>query len=75
MKIEGRQDGRTRLTGSSYRVTLNHNEKIVSEEEQTKMLKDCHQRCADRTLRVLEKNGSIFIKLGQHLVDNTSFNG
>lgn len=30
-------------------------------------LKACHQRCADRTLRVLEKNGSIFIKLGQHL--------
>ncbi|KAL8711283.1 MAG: hypothetical protein Q9220_004180 [cf. Caloplaca sp. 1 TL-2023] len=27
----------------------------------------CHQRCADRTLRVLEQNGSIFIKLGQHL--------
>ncbi|KAL8968555.1 MAG: hypothetical protein Q9197_004818 [Variospora fuerteventurae] len=30
-------------------------------------LKACHQRCADRTLRVLEKNGSIYIKLGQHL--------
>lgn len=30
-------------------------------------LKACHQRCADRTLRVLEQNGSIFIKLGQHL--------
>lgn len=30
-------------------------------------MKACHQRCADRTLRVLEKNGSIFIKLGQHL--------
>lgn len=32
------------------------------------MLKACHQRCADRTLKVLEKNGGIFIKLGQHLV-------
>jgi len=52
----------------SYRVTLNHNEKIESEDEQTRLLKDCHQRCANRTLRVLEKNGSIFIKLGQHLV-------
>ncbi|KAM3072282.1 hypothetical protein ACMFMG_009093 [Clarireedia jacksonii] len=31
------------------------------------MLGDCHQRCANRTLKVLEKNGSIFIKLGQHL--------
>jgi aarF domain-containing kinase len=54
----------------SYRVTLNHNEKIESEEEQTKLLKACHQRCANRTLRVLEKNGSIFIKLGQHLVSH-----
>ena len=31
------------------------------------MLKACHLRCAKRTLRALEKNGSIFIKLGQHL--------
>ncbi|KAB8301098.1 hypothetical protein EYC80_003009 [Monilinia laxa] len=52
---------------NDYRVTLNHNEKIGNEAEKDKMLKDCHQRCADRTLRVLEKNGSIFIKLGQHL--------
>jgi aarF domain-containing kinase len=43
-------------------------EKIEDEEEQNRMLKACHQRCADRTLKVLEKNGSIFIKLGQHLV-------
>ena len=27
----------------------------------------CHKRCAERTLKVLEQNGSIFIKLGQHL--------
>ncbi|KAF2864223.1 ABC1-domain-containing protein [Piedraia hortae CBS 480.64] len=27
----------------------------------------CHQRCAERTLHAMEKNGSIFIKLGQHL--------
>lgn len=31
------------------------------------MLKACHKRCAERTLEVLERNGSIFIKLGQHL--------
>ncbi|KPI37073.1 ABC1 family protein MCP2 [Cyphellophora attinorum] len=31
------------------------------------MLRACHKRCADRTLEVIEKNGSIFIKLGQHL--------
>ncbi|KAL3424463.1 ABC1 family protein [Phlyctema vagabunda] len=52
---------------NDYRVTLNHNEKTEDEDEKARMLKDCHQRCADRTLKVLEKNGSIFIKLGQHL--------
>ena len=52
----------------SYRVTLNQNEKTEDEEERSICLNACHQRCADRTLKVLEKNGSIFIKLGQHLV-------
>ncbi|KAE9377859.1 ABC1 family protein [Stipitochalara longipes BDJ] len=52
---------------NDYRVTLNQNEKTEDEEERNISLKACHQRCADRTLRVLEKNGSIFIKLGQHL--------
>ncbi|KFY15180.1 hypothetical protein V492_02174, partial [Pseudogymnoascus sp. VKM F-4246] len=53
---------------NDYRVTLNHNEKTPeNEDENTKRLKACHQRCASRTLRVLEQNGSIFIKLGQHL--------
>lgn len=46
----------------SYRVTLNQPEK-----ELPSLLRACHKRCAERTLRVLEKNGSIFIKLGQHL--------
>lgn len=52
----------------SYRVTLNQNEKTEDEDERDLSLKACHKRCADRTLKVLEKNGSIFIKLGQHLV-------
>ena len=52
----------------SYRVTLNQNEKTQDPEEQATALKACHQRCADRTLKTLEKNGSVFIKLGQHLV-------
>jgi aarF domain-containing kinase len=52
----------------SYRVTLNQNEKRDDPEEQARALKACHQRCANRTLKVLEKNGSVFIKLGQHLV-------
>lgn len=51
----------------SYRVTLNKSEKL-EDAEKSKLLKECHQRCADRTLQVLEKNGSIFVKLGQHLV-------
>ncbi len=55
-------------SGDSYRVTLNENDKLVDEEEKSTHLKSCHQRCANRTLKVLEKNGSIFIKLGQHLV-------
>ncbi|KAK5127630.1 hypothetical protein LTR85_006971 [Meristemomyces frigidus] len=31
------------------------------------LLTACHKRCAERTLEAMEKNGSIFIKLGQHL--------
>ncbi|KXL51561.1 MAG: hypothetical protein FE78DRAFT_65944 [Acidomyces sp. 'richmondensis'] len=31
------------------------------------LLAACHKRCALRTLEAMEKNGSIFIKLGQHL--------
>jgi len=53
---------------SSYRTTLNHTDTVEDAEESSRLLKACHQRCADRTLRVLEKNGGIFIKLGQHLV-------
>ncbi|KAF6802318.1 aarf domain-containing kinase [Colletotrichum sojae] len=52
---------------NDYRTSLNQREKIEDPELQSKILKDCHQRCADRTLKVLEKNGGIFIKLGQHL--------
>jgi aarF domain-containing kinase len=51
----------------SYRVTLNENEKLDDDAEKNANLEACHQRCAKRTLEVLEKNGSIFIKLGQHL--------
>lgn len=49
----------------SYRVTLKQD--LDDPEEASAILKACHKRCADRTLKVLEKNGSIFIKLGQHL--------
>ncbi|EPE35973.1 Protein kinase-like (PK-like) [Glarea lozoyensis ATCC 20868] len=65
----GRVAGTLALCINDYRVTLNKNEQLGDEheEEQNQSLKACHQRCADRTLKVLEKNGSIFIKLGQHL--------
>lgn len=48
-----------------YRTVLNaHND---DPEHYSALLKACHKRCADRTFIVLEKNGSIFVKLGQHL--------
>lgn len=52
----------------SYRTTLNQRDKITDDEEKSTLLKSCHKRCAERTLVVLENNGGIFIKLGQHLV-------
>lgn len=51
---------------SRYRRTLNSSD-VHTEEEYAALLKACHKRCAERTLVVLEKNGSIFVKLGQHL--------
>jgi predicted unusual protein kinase regulating ubiquinone biosynthesis (AarF/ABC1/UbiB family) len=47
----------------SYRDVLKRDD----DPDYTEKLKVCHLRCAKRTLRALEKNGSIFIKLGQHL--------
>ncbi|ROW10079.1 hypothetical protein VPNG_06485 [Cytospora leucostoma] len=52
---------------NDYRTTLNQRDKTDEDEERRTILSSCHQRCADRTLKVLEKNGGIFIKLGQHL--------
>ncbi|KAI1812644.1 ABC1-domain-containing protein [Poronia punctata] len=52
---------------NDYRTSLNQREKVEDPSEQDTILKQCHKRCAERTLKVLEKNGGIFIKLGQHL--------
>lgn len=52
---------------NDYRTTLNERETVNDRDEQERLLSACHQRCAERTLSVLEKNGGIFIKLGQHL--------
>ncbi|KPM46234.1 ABC1 family protein MCP2 [Neonectria ditissima] len=52
---------------NDYRTTLNARATTEDREDQDKLLNSCHKRCAERTLVVLEKNGGIFIKLGQHL--------
>jgi aarF domain-containing kinase len=61
----GRVVGTLAVCINDYRVTLN--KETSSPEERDALIKACHKRCAERTLRVLETNGSIFIKLGQHL--------
>lgn len=48
-----------------YQYTLKSKEQ--DGDKWPEALKACHKRCAGRTLEVLERNGSIFIKLGQHL--------
>ncbi|SCV04896.1 LANO_0G13806g1_1 [Lachancea nothofagi CBS 11611] len=42
-----------------------------SEDERHEALSQCHQLCANITLRALETNGGIFIKLGQHIAAMT----
>lgn len=63
----GRVAAALALNVNDYRTTLNQREKIEDPEQKEEILKACHKRCALRTLKVLEKNGGIFIKLGQHL--------
>ncbi|KAK4229675.1 ABC1 family protein MCP2 [Podospora fimiseda] len=67
MERTGRVVGALALNVNDYRKTLAERDNINDEDEKEKLLKACHKRCAVRTLRVLEKNGGIFIKLGQHL--------
>ncbi|KAJ5608285.1 hypothetical protein N7537_004904 [Penicillium hordei] len=64
-KRSGRVVGTLAVCINDYRVTLKQD--ASSPEEHNARIRACHKRCAERTLRVLEKNGSIFIKLGQHL--------
>ncbi|KAI0414365.1 ABC1 family-domain-containing protein [Xylaria grammica] len=63
----GRVAATLALCINDYRTSLNQREKTDDLTEQDTILKQCHKRCAVRTLKVLEKNGGIFIKLGQHL--------
>ncbi|KAH7025794.1 ABC1 family-domain-containing protein [Microdochium trichocladiopsis] len=52
---------------NDYRTSLNKRDKTEDPGAKDSILRRCHKRCAERTLKVLEKNGGIFIKLGQHL--------
>ncbi|MCJ1388222.1 hypothetical protein MMC18_001067 [Xylographa bjoerkii] len=52
------------ISVNDYRLAL---KEAGTKDEQAATLKACHKRCAERVLRVCEQNGSIFIKLGQHL--------
>lgn len=63
----GRVAAALALNVNDYRTTLNQRDKIEDPEQKEEILKACHKRCALRTLKVLERNGGIFIKLGQHL--------
>ncbi|KAK7511239.1 ABC1 family-domain-containing protein [Phyllosticta citriasiana] len=60
----GRVVGTLFVCINDYRVTLKHDD---NDPNYPDLLKACHKRCAERTMDTLEKNGSIFIKLGQHL--------
>ncbi|SCU98770.1 LADA_0H15258g1_1 [Lachancea dasiensis] len=53
----------------NYHRTLNAS--YQSEEERREALSACHQLCASITLKALEANGGIFIKLGQHIAAMT----
>lgn len=53
------------LSFRDYDVTLS---KFYKDDTKRRLaISDCHQRCANRTLVVMQKNGGIFLKLGQHL--------
>ncbi|KAK4162613.1 ABC1 family-domain-containing protein [Cladorrhinum sp. PSN259] len=67
MERTGRVVNALVLNVNDYRKTLAQRDNVQDEDEKEALLKACHKRCAVRTLKVLEKNGGIFIKLGQHL--------
>ncbi|WBW71168.1 ABC1 kinase family protein, implicted in mitochondrial ergosterol and phospholipid homeostasis [Schizosaccharomyces osmophilus] len=53
------------LCFSDYKKILSSS--YITEEERQTALSECHLRCAERSLKVFEDNGGIFIKIGQHL--------
>jgi hypothetical protein len=48
-----------------YRMVMRR--RYDNDDDGAREMSDCHLRCAKRALRVFEKNGGIYIKLGQHL--------
>ncbi|KAI1658139.1 ABC1-domain-containing protein [Daldinia decipiens] len=63
----GRVAATLALCINDYRTSLNQRDQTEDSDEKDHILRACHKRCAERTLKVLEKSGGIFIKLGQHL--------
>ncbi|EDO17600.1 hypothetical protein Kpol_1061p24 [Vanderwaltozyma polyspora DSM 70294] len=49
----------------NYKKTLNTD--YPDEDSRLKALSDCHLKCALITLNALQRNGGIYIKLGQHI--------
>ncbi|KDN52895.1 ABC1-domain-containing protein [Tilletiaria anomala UBC 951] len=47
-----------------YRKTLN--KKCATKQEEVEGLRQCHLRSAKRILLALQKNGGVYVKLGQH---------
>ena len=48
-----------------YRMAIRRRSQRENDDDED--MSQCHSRCAQRALRVFEKNGGIYIKVGQHL--------
>jgi aarF domain-containing kinase len=51
----------------NYKKTLSKNSYETDSQAQKEALNKCHLKCAKITLKALESNGGIYIKLGQHI--------
>ena len=50
-----------------YKKVLSLNDTIDDEDQKDENLRQCHLKAANITVKALEKNGGVFIKLGQHI--------
>ncbi|OLL24700.1 ABC1 family protein MCP2 [Neolecta irregularis DAH-3] len=53
------------LVFQDYYKTINAT--YITAKERLEAISECHYRCAKKALSVFERNGGIYIKLGQHL--------